>query len=212
DPTQSFKAMLTGVDERVRATLEHQEYPFARIVRELQLPRDPGRSPVFQVMFAMERSASLDSNGFAVTLLNTEGALLKVREFTIEALAAKRDRAQFELTFLLEEFGGEIYGVVDYRTDLWEAETIDRFVARYEAILQGVARSVEATIPDVAPRPGPARAIAGPVIPDYPDVCDAIRQAAAANPDAVAVEGIDGGQTYRELLRRVDAVASALAQ
>ena len=212
DGAQSFKAMLTGVDEKVRGALEHQEYPFARIVRELQLPRDPRRSPVFQVMFAMERSASLNSTGFAVTLLNTEGASLNVREFSIEALAARRDRAQFELTFLLEEFGGEIYGVVDYRTDLWDAETIDRFVARYEAILQGVVRSVDVAIPAIAPRPGPARAIAGPVLENYPDVCDAIRQAAAANPDAVALEGVDGGQTYRTLLQRADAVAAALAQ
>jgi amino acid adenylation domain-containing protein len=211
DPAQSFKALLGSVDERVRNALEHQEYPFARIVRELQLTRDPRRSPVFQVMFAMERSASLDSNGFAVTLLNTEGAGLNVREFRIEALAAKRDRAQFELTFLLEEFGGEIYGVVDYRTDLWDAETIDRFVARYEAILQGVSRSVEASIPDVAPRPGPARAITGPVLADYPDVCDAIRQAAADNPDEIAVEGVDGGQTYRVMMQRIDAIAAALA-
>ena len=147
-----------------------------------------------------------------MTLLNTEGASLNVREFSIEALAARRDRAQFELTFLLEEFGGEIYGVVDYRTDLWDAETIDRFVARYEAILQGVVRSVDVAIPAIAPRPGPARAIAGPVLENYPDVCDAIRQAAAANPDAVALEGVDGGQTYRTLLQRVDAVAAALAQ
>jgi amino acid adenylation domain-containing protein len=212
DPVQSFKTLLGGVDENVRATLEHQEYPFARIVRELQLPRDPRRTPVFQVMFAMERSAALDSNGFAVTLLNTEGASLGIREFKIEALAAKRDRAQFELTFLLEEFGGEIYGVVDYRTDLWDEETIDRFVARYEAILQGIARSVDAAIPDVAPRPGPARAIAGPVLASYPDVCDAIRQAAADNPDEIALEGVDGAQTYRIMMQRVDAVAAALAR
>lgn len=212
DPERSFKTMLASIDETVRGALEHQEYPFARIVRELQLPRDPRRSPVFQVMFAMERSASLDSNGFAVTLLNTEGASLKVREFSIEALAAKRDRAQFELTFLFEEFGGEIYGVVDYRTDLWDAETIDRFVVRYEAILQGIVRSVDVAIPDIAPRPGPARAIAGPVLGAYPDVCDAIRHAAAANPEAVALEGADGGQTYATLLQRVDAVTAALAQ
>jgi amino acid adenylation domain-containing protein len=212
DPARSFKALLGNVDKTVRDALEHQEYPFARIVRELQLARDPRRSPVFQVMFAMERSASLDSNGFAVTLLNTEGASLGIREFRIEALTARRDRAQFELTFLLEEFGGEIYGVVDYRTDLWDVETIDRFVARYEAILQGIVRDVDVAIPDVAPRPGPARAISGPVIADYPDVCDAIRKAAAANPDEIALEGADGSQTYRVMIQRVDAVAAALAR
>src|SRR5207249_11010683 len=150
---------------------------------DLQLPRDARRAPLFQVMFAMERSAALDSNGFAVTLLNTEGASIEIREFKIEALAARRDRAQFELTFLLEEFGGEIYGVVDYRTDLWDAETVNRFVARYEAILQGVARTVDVAIPDVAPRPTPARAVKGAELAGYPDLCDAIRQAADSTTD-----------------------------
>ncbi len=73
DGAQSFKAMLTGVDEKVRGALEHQEYPFARIVRELQLPRDPRRSPVFQVMFAMERSASLELDRFCGDLAQHRG-------------------------------------------------------------------------------------------------------------------------------------------
>ena len=164
-------------------------------------------------MFAMERSAALDSNGFAVTLLNTEGASLGMREFRIEALAAKRDRAQFELTFLLEEFGGEIYGVVDYRTDLWDAETIDRFVARYEAILQGVVahRSTRRSPTSRRGRVRRGRSRAR-CLPSYPDVCDAIRQAAADNPDEIALEGADGGQTYRVMMQRIDAIAAALAR
>ena len=119
EDNQSFKDLLIRIDATIRGALEHQEYPFANLVRELDIPRDPSRSPIFQVMFAMERSGVVDTHGFAVTLLNTEGASIDIREFKIDVLAAKRDRAQFDLTFILEEFEGQIYGVVDYRTDLW---------------------------------------------------------------------------------------------
>lgn len=212
EATQSFKTLLSSMDASVRNALEHQEFPFSRLVSELQLPRDPFRSPLFQVMFAMERSAALDSSGFAVTLLNTEGASIDIREFKIEALATRRDRTQFELTFLLEEFGGEIYGVVDYRTDLWDAKTIDRFVVRYEAILEGVARTVDVPIPNIAPRLLPVRAIKGAELKDYPDLCDAIRQIAVTNPDRVALDGADGRQNYNTMVQRIDAIAAAIAR
>ena len=201
---------MSNLDATVRSALEHQEFPFARIVRDLELPRDPNRSPVFQVMFAMERSAALDSHGFAVTLLNTEGASIGIREFKIEAVAAKRDRAQFDLTFILEEFGGEIYGVVDYRTDLWHPQTIERIVSQYEAVLQAVTRSVYATIPEIAAGSDHGRPVVGPTLDGYGDVCDVVRAVAKANPDRIAVEGVDGHVSYGNLIARIDTVAAAL--
>jgi amino acid adenylation domain-containing protein len=211
DPSTSFETLLSAVDQTVRGALEHQEFPFARIVRDLELPRDANRSPIFQVMFAMERSATIDSQGFAVTLLNTEGASLSVREFKIEAVATKRDRAQFDLTFLLEEFEDDIYGVVDYRTDLWEAATIDGFIAKYQTILRGIARSVALPVSEKALDAGLARPLVGPVLDAYPDVCDAIRQVAAANPARTAVEGTDGDVSYKVLIERADAIATGLS-
>ena len=211
EPSASFENLLSAVDRTVRGALEHQEFPFARIVRDLELPRDANRSPIFQVMFAMERSATIDSQGFAVTLLNTEGASLNVREFKIEAIATRRDRAQFDLTFLLEEFEDDIYGVVDYRTDLWKAATIDGFIANYHTILHGIARSVALPVSDKALNAGRARPLVGPVLDAYPDVCDAIRQVAAANPARTAVEGTDGDVSYKVLIERADAITTGLS-
>ncbi len=47
---------------RARATVldafKHQEYPFAEIVERLQPERDPSRSPIFQIMFALQKAPS----------------------------------------------------------------------------------------------------------------------------------------------------------
>jgi len=42
--------------------------------------------------------------GLAATLLNTEGAAIEIRGLKIESMPLKRDRSQFDLTFVMEEF------------------------------------------------------------------------------------------------------------
>jgi amino acid adenylation domain-containing protein len=207
---QSFSDLLTKIDATVRGALSHQEFPFARMVRDLDVARDPTRSPIFQVMFAMERSAVIDSHGLAVTLLNTEGASISIRDFKIDVVAVKRDRAQFDLTVILEELEGQIYGVVDYRTDLWDASTIDRFVAHYQVILQELASSLEGLVQDLAPALAGRPALEGPVLSHYPDVADAVRARAKADPQRVAIEAVDECLTYGELIARIDGIAAGL--
>ncbi|MBI3434538.1 MAG: amino acid adenylation domain-containing protein, partial [Proteobacteria bacterium] len=211
DSAQSFRGLMANIGANVRAALEHQEFPFARIVRDLDIARDPGRSPVFQVMFAMERPAEIDAHGFAATLLNTEGAAIQIRDFKIESVAVRRDRAQFDLGVVIEEFGDGIIGVIDYRTDLWQPATIERLAAQYETLLRTIAQSAEPAIADlvIGPQAGPA--LVGPPLDDYPDVIDSIRAAALRSPGSVAVESRAGRWTYRQLMDRVAAVAASLA-
>jgi amino acid adenylation domain-containing protein len=210
DPAESFESLLASVDETVRAVLEHQEFPFPRIVQDLGLARDSSRSPAFQVLFAMERSATIDAQGFAVTLLNTEGASVDIGEFKIEAVATKRDRAQFDLTFIVEEFNGDIFGIVDYRTDLWEQPTIELFVAQFNAILQQLARTTAIPVSDIKLGVGEGRPLFGPPLKDVPDIIDSISRAAQAHADRIALTACDGEWTYRELMETVTLIAAAL--
>jgi hypothetical protein len=109
---KTFKQLLAETGATVRAALEHQEYPFSSLVRELKVARDPAINPIFQCMFAMERPAEIDSHGFAATLLNVGGAAIQIREFHIESMALNRDRSQFDLTVVVEEHDKKILGVI----------------------------------------------------------------------------------------------------
>ena len=202
---------MERVSATVSAALEHQDFPFARIVRDFESLRDPSRSPIFQVMFAMERSAEIDSHGFAATLLNTEGAGITIRGYQIESVAVKRDRAQFDLTFVIEEFADSIFGVIDYRTDLWQPATIERIAQQYQAILEAIADSSDIAIDEIKIGQHSGYPLVGRTLEKYDDVIDAIHAAAEKFPSHVAVELGDTRWTYRQLMDYTVAIAAALA-
>jgi len=73
--------VLRRVRETALEAFVHQELPFERLVEEVQPQRDPGRTPIFQVMFALQ-------NAPAPTL---ELPGLSVETFASAHVAAKFD-------------------------------------------------------------------------------------------------------------------------
>src|SRR5262249_60764765 len=52
-----FAQLVAQVDATIRTALEHQDYPFPMIVRDVAPPREPARRPICQISLARGRSA-----------------------------------------------------------------------------------------------------------------------------------------------------------
>jgi natural product biosynthesis luciferase-like monooxygenase protein/amino acid adenylation domain-containing protein len=114
-----------------RVTLDayaHQELPFERLVDALQPERDLSRAPFFQVMLVLQNEPlhPLELAGLKLTVLPTQSGT-----------------AKFDLTLSLEEIAGGLSGFIEYNTDLFEAETMERLLGNYQSLLEGVAANVE---------------------------------------------------------------------
>jgi non-ribosomal peptide synthetase component F len=120
DPT--FRGLLGRVREATEGAYAHQDLPFAKLVEELKVPRDPSRAPVFQV---------------AMTLAEAPGELtaggLTVRLERLDLPAAK-----FDLSFVAEVRGDDLWVELSYSTALFDAATARRLLGNLRVLLTGV--------------------------------------------------------------------------
>src|SRR5262249_5729705 len=104
---------------------DHQSYTFDRLVDDLGIARDLSRSPLFDVMVAMDTAG-----GETLSL-----AGLDVEPFPIDYRISK-----FDLTVTFRDRGasGPLDVFFEFNTSLFSAPTMRRFARRLEALLRSV--------------------------------------------------------------------------
>ncbi|MEV6977456.1 amino acid adenylation domain-containing protein [Kitasatospora sp. NPDC093806] len=208
DPT--FAELLGRVRETTLDAYTHQEVPFEQMVADLEIERDVSRSAVFQVSFAFQnygdRTAAATGSPDAPT----------AESFGHEAATTRTDLA----FYLREKSDGGLYGLLTYRTDLFDAATVRRLVERFELLVAAAvadpARPV-ARLPLLTPgerRDVLERWAAGPELPDpagRPDTLTALlADTARAHPDRPALVFEDRTVDYRDLEERATGLARRL--
>ena len=97
----SFAALLDQVRGHALGAFEHQDYPFPVLVEELQPERDPSRSPLFQVMFVLQKAPLIKGQDLTPFALNEGGARLTVGGLPLVSMAVEERIAQFDLTLTM---------------------------------------------------------------------------------------------------------------
>jgi amino acid adenylation domain-containing protein len=181
----------------------HQDVPFERLVEHLQPERDLSRTPVFQVMLALQNDPFPE--------IELPG--LKAVPHRVDNPTAK-----YDLVFTLREEAATISGVLEYNRDLFEPATALAIRDALTAVLAGLGTSSArvSDLPLCAPKEQ-ARLLSGwNSVPAYdPETClsDLVARQVTANPEAVAVIGDESGEvlTYAELDHRAARLARALS-
>ncbi len=206
----AFEELLERVREAALGAWDHQDVPFEKLVEALTPERDLGRTPLFQILFALQsvEMGELDLGpGLAVA-----------------AEPVDNGTAKFDLSlFLWETSGGGLRGEIEYSTDLFDAATMRRLVERFRVLGEGAAANPDASIAELPLLPAAERvqilAEWPGAEPEYPRETPAHRifeEVARRYPDAPAViwEGPEGeaSLSYRELNRRANRLARRLRE
>ena len=209
-PGLTFQALLSQVRSTVLEALEHQELPFARLVAQLQPSRDPGRSPVFQAMFVLQRN-HLPGEGasLAAFALGEAGARMRLGALELESLPLMQRGSAFDLSMMLAEADGGLSGSLEYCTDLFEAATAARMARHFETLLAAVVAEPARRVEEVELLVGEERTRVleewshGPRV-EVPveGLARLLEEQAARRPEAVALEASGQRLSYRELEAR----------
>ncbi|HEV7514956.1 MAG TPA: condensation domain-containing protein, partial [Thermoanaerobaculia bacterium] len=197
----TFGELLGRVRAATLGAFAHQDLPFERLIEELAPERDASRTPLFQVVFALQNAPRVE---FALP-----GLVLAARPSEVGT-------AKFDLTLTLGESAGGLAGELRYSRDLFDPPTLERLAGHLGVLLEAVV--ADPTLPLAAlPLLTPAEAHQLAVewndervaYPAGDFVHQSIAARAARTPDAVAVLG-EGALTYGELVSRAERLARHL--
>ena len=196
DPT--FTDFLARVRSDAVEVFSNQDVPFESVLNELGVRREKDRSPLFQVMVAMQppQAASLSSE------IRVDPAVLTPRG------------SKFDLTLVLwEGEDGDVGGIIEYATDLFESDTIERLFRHFVALLDSVAANPLQRISDLPmlSEEESRQAIIGwnATAACYPELClhELFAEQAQRTPDAIALIFSNERITYRDLDERGNRLA-----
>src|SRR6185295_6330746 len=128
DPT--FRELLGRVRDTAIKAYAHQDMPFEKLVQELHPERDLTRTPLFQVMFALQ---------------NVPLAPLNLAGLSVSPFEASGQGSMFDLTLTLmeradETTGGrsELLGYLEYNTSFFDRSRIIRMREHFKNLLKSI--------------------------------------------------------------------------
>jgi amino acid adenylation domain-containing protein len=193
------RALLRQAQERTLRAFAHSDLPFEQLVAEFAPEHDPSHAPVVQVMFvyksAEESSQASKRNGNHSPKTGTSG---------------------YDLTLFLTEAGNGLKGAVEYSTDIFEAETIQRLCGHYVTLLTSIALNPGQSIAELQMLTEREQTKIlfdwNATQADFPQVCvpELFEQQVAQHPDSIAVVFEERRLTYGELNERANQVAHYL--
>lgn len=203
DPT--FREQLRRERETVLGGFANQDLPFGKLVQALRPTQDASRNPIVQHSLIYLDFPEL-------TVMETLG--LSARHLDIDNGASR-----FDMTLAMTETPRGYEVDIEYPTDLYRRERIERMTKHLENILEAVVVNPELRLSQLPLLDeDEARGLLvewNDTAFDYPrDACihELFEAQAARTPDAVALVSEDERLTYRELNEQANRVARRLRE
>ena len=198
----SFREVLRQVHQTIWSAFSHADLPFEQMVELAVKQREPGRNPVYQVMFVlMEESIEKLAFGDAIG----------------RPLSAPTGTSKNDLTLDIQATGDQWICRWEYATDLLSPDEVARMADHFTELLRSIAKETDAPIGRLKLMGQQERHRIlvewNQTQRDYPrDTCvhQLFEEQVQRTPLAVAVEFEDQSLTYGELNARANQLAHDL--
>uniref|UniRef100_UPI001F57A0B8 non-ribosomal peptide synthetase n=1 Tax=Bacillus cereus group sp. BfR-BA-01381 TaxID=2920325 RepID=UPI001F57A0B8 len=121
-----FRELLANIREESLESYSHQDFPFEKLVEVLQPNRDMSTSPIFQVMFVLQNAS----------MKNLEMSGIKIEQLEIHSGTSK-----FDLTLSMMEEETILSGSIEYNTELFNQDTIEKMIEHFTLLLEGIVEN-----------------------------------------------------------------------
>ncbi|MCH6198673.1 amino acid adenylation domain-containing protein [Aquiflexum sp. LQ15W] len=200
----TFTELLKDIRTTTLESFEFQQIPFEMVVESLRQKRDLSRNPVFQVLFVLQ---------------NVPKNEVRLDDVLVSDETYENFTSKFDLTFELTEMEKGIAGIVEYNTDLYRPETMERFVSHFILLLKSIVENPSLNLDLINIIPTEERTLLLETLnateAEYPHektIVDLFEQQVNKTPDAVALLFRDKELSYKELNERSNQFAHYLIE
>ncbi len=197
-PGLTFQQLLEQTRETALQGFDHHLYPSVLSIQEVNPQMDLSRNRLFSVMYGVQNNKTK-----LASELRFEG--LELRYLTNMA-TPEFQNARFDLTFIVEQFGNDTIVSLNYNSDLFRRESVERMLEQFFSLAAETARAPGKPLADYRLLTAEAetrwlRELSGPThaFEQQEGLTARLSAQARATPDAVALEHDSGTLTYRAL-------------
>lgn len=122
EPT--FRELLGRVRRVALGVFANQDVPFEQVVDAVRPNRDLSHTPLFQVMFAVQKAPD---------------AALQLAGVDVTPVPVGCGTSKFDMLLELQETSAGLQGMLEFNTDLFDRHTMTRVLEHYRRVLEGVA-------------------------------------------------------------------------
>ncbi|EED3499865.1 amino acid adenylation domain-containing protein, partial [Salmonella enterica subsp. enterica] len=132
DPHRNCKELFEQVHHEQAASQRYQDLPFEKLVELLQIERDLGRHPIFQVMFGVQ--------SFGKVLDRTDEDTSSP-VFLCEDINQQNEIAAFDISLFVDCSAEAFEGMISYKTSLFSESTIEKLIKHYCFIIDQILKN-----------------------------------------------------------------------
>lgn len=144
NPLDGFLNTLIKVKKTTLKAFENEQFPFDELVQLLPNHTDRSRSPIFDVMVLLE---------------NEEQTQLMLKNTSIQLDRIKTNTSKFDLTFCFTKQEKGLTLNIEYNTDLFSADRIDRMAHHLEVLISSILETPESAISQLRLLPNEERSL-----------------------------------------------------
>ncbi|MCF6403560.1 amino acid adenylation domain-containing protein [Chitinophaga filiformis] len=202
DGRESFRRLLQQVKQAALEAYSHQVYPFDMLVDELDLERDMSRAPLFDVVVVLDNTSEQPLP--AMPGLHVEDAFIQLPV------------SKIDLRFFFTDTASGIGLTLEYNSDLYNPDRIQRMTTHLQQLLTSVLSAPEKSLQtfellsDVEQDLLASFNDTTVIFPTKETLIDLFEEQAELHPDAIALEGPGWTCSYRTLNERANQLARLL--
>lgn len=135
NPNQLLIEFMQGLRENALKALEHSDIQLERIVELLHLERDISRNPLFDVMY---------------TFQNNRNTQWQTQQLKIRSMDINTKNSKVDLFFEIQQIQDQYHIHIEYNTDLYRMDTINKFKVQFEELVHNMLEHIESPISEIS--------------------------------------------------------------